>query len=191
MRRLLGALCVLVALVGSSVTLTAAPAHASTVFGPRHCTGQPGQPPDIVSGDHVRKLSVCVKVAISTGDYFAAIDMHTYAKVGSKWVDSISDSITVNSNRLWIDSPPNTPVVVFTYGQDYGGATQCYRNEVGGPNGCSVPNVWRQIYVSTDFDIPEGDFDTYASGNYAKVSWRDDRGVPHGPVLLNILSPWT
>jgi hypothetical protein len=96
--------------------------------------------------------------------------MHTYALVTGRneWVDSRSQSITLNSAVLFNDSSTD-----YYYGQDV--TQNCRINGIGGPVGCSVPHTYRVAFWGPHV-IPHGeDFVNILH----HVSWRDDRGLAH------------
>jgi len=159
----------------------AAPAHASP--GPRVCTGQPGQPPDILRGDGLRKLSVCVNIDFG-GDFVeAVVTEHSYRKSGTSWISVTSQSVTLNWAFLWKKDSSTVWFPVVTYGQDYN-TQSCRKNAWNGPLGCSTPNVARMEYWSEVELIQSGK--GYGVGDPldgasdpVEVSWRDDQGFPH------------
>jgi hypothetical protein len=148
----------------------------------RRCTSDTNE--DIVSGDHVRKLSVCSSGWVNGNPATqtrGVVEMHTYALVLGNWVDSRSQSITIidafvddNDTVNWIPE--------LRWGQDAGG--NCRVNGPNGSVGCSVPNT-----VAVDF---------YSAGVGAigngvpfrnralRVAWRDDRGVPHPNIVIQL-----
>lgn len=173
-RRLLARIMVVVVLAGLSVVTVAGPAHAGLTS--RRCA-------TILTGDKVRRLDVCSRGWYSAdGNYTrGVVEMHTYKLLGgiNDWVDSTSQSISLNSatvlrNGYWEKF----------YGQESGG--NCRVNGPGGSVGCSVPNTYRVAFYSPQLSAP-GVSRWENSAN--TVSWRDDRGLPHGPVNLGLISP--
>jgi hypothetical protein len=176
-RTTLARLVVVVLLAGGLVAVVPAPAKAPLTL--RLCTSDTGE--DIVSGDGVRKLSVCSRGWVN-GDPASqtrgVVEMHTYAKVNGVWVDSRSQSITIEGAEVF--GWPAHPTV--WWGQMEGG--NCRVNAPNGSTGCSVANA-----VAVDFYGPgiavTGRGDPF-SNRVINVSWRDDRGVEHRfvPVLV-------
>jgi hypothetical protein len=187
-RTTLARLVVVVLLAGGLVAVVPAPAKAPLTL--RTCTSDTNE--DIVTGDGVRKLSICSRgwvngnVATQTR---GVVEMHTYElSYYHTWVDSRSQSITIESAKIF--GYERHPSVY--WGQIEGG--NCRVNAPNGSTGCSVANA-----VAVDFYGPgiavTGRGDPFNNWVYY-VSWRDDRGVPHrlvpvqvGPDDLPLVSP--
>jgi hypothetical protein len=102
------------------------------------------------------------------------VELHTYALIRNEWVDSVSQSISLELAHMqqlgssgWFAAK--------VYGQEQGG--NCRVNGPGGSVGCSVAHT-----ASVDFYGPA--LATTGVGlkfrNVAwRVSWRDDQGFPH------------
>lgn len=168
-RRILARLVVVVLLSGCLVAVIPGPAHAGLT--PRNCKTIP-------TGDQLRRLDVCARgwvdklPATSTRGVY---EMHTYRWLGNganQWVDSRSQSITLNSAVLDYGSSSSTQPLLF--GNDE--TQKCRINGPGGPVGCSVPNTDRVAFYSPHHD-PWGQQDWHTIAY--DVSWRDDRGLAH------------
>jgi hypothetical protein len=160
--------------------------------GPRKCA-------DSVTGDGVRRESVCIKVWVE--DYVAiygAADMHAYQWVsGRGWLDSRFQTQTLRYEQMWHRDPPyTTPVQAFTFGQRQGTLYRCFYQSVdSAPMNCSVPNAINFSLFSTGVDIPLGDCTREFSTANVEIAYRTDRGDVHGgdgqPVIrFTIASPW-
>ena len=138
----------------------APPAQAATGLTERSCA-------DFITGDYVRKLSVCSRGWDSPSTTRGVIEMHTYAFVtgAGYWVDSRSQSITVNYAVL---SGSNG----YTEWGTRQGAT-CRVDSPAGRVACSVPNVTRVAFYSPASRTITNE------NEVCIVSWRDDRGVAH------------
>jgi hypothetical protein len=176
-RTTLARLVVVTLLAGGLVAVLPGPAKAQLTL--RTCTSDTNE--DIVTGDGVRKLSVCSRgwvngnVATQTR---GVVEMHTYALVQGIWQDSRSQSITIESAMVHGGlAHPNV-----YWGQLYDG--NCRVNAPNGSTGCSVANA-----VAVDFYGPgiavTGRGDPFSNWVYY-VSWRDDRGVPHRLVPIHL-----
>ena len=167
-RTTLARIAVAALLAGSLVTVLSKPAHALT---PRLCK-------TIYTGDYVRRLDVCHRGWVSDAALYTrgVVEMHTYAWSNSNgWVDSRSQSITVN--WAWND---RNGTEVANWGQDR--TQKCRVNGPAGRVACSVPNTVRVAFYGPQLYAPN--WDQWVQCTY-KVSWRDDRGVPHTPVYIN------
>lgn len=156
-----------------SAGLFATPAAAAGLT-PRDCK-------DVVFGD--RKLSFCVRgwVDATNDNTRAVVEVHTYAWSGGRWIDSRSQSVTVNAALFAKDDG-----FQYVWGQD--AAEKCRINGPAGTVGCSVPNTARVAFYS-----PGERYDgrrLYA-GVY-HVSFRDDRGVAHhsNSSLSQVWAEW-
>lgn len=158
----------------------ASPAHAAGLT-ERRCA-------EFITGDNLRKLSVCSRGWVDANGAVTrgVTEMHTYAFVtgGGYWVDSRSQSITMNYGRLVGISGG------ILYGKNYG--SNCRVDGPAGPVDCSVANVVRVAFYSPAHNRRGAD------ENYVhSVSWRDDRGIPHTvtegessrPDTLALISP--
>jgi hypothetical protein len=161
MKRVFLFLCLLSVTVAGLTVLNAAPASAG-LSPTRQCR-------NFTDGD--RRLSVCARVWISDPPTQSrgVVEMHTYAWVHGRWIDAMSQSITLNDG-------------LFLARNDYVeyGQVQSPRScRVNGPSSshitCSVPNTTRVAFYSTAFNGVAQSFEN----NVLKVSWRDDRGQPH------------
>jgi hypothetical protein len=179
-RTTLARLVVIVLLAGGLIAVVPAPAKAPLTL--RACTSDTGE--DIVTGDGVRKLSVCSRGWVNgnpASQTRGVVEMHTYAWVGggaNRWVDSRSQSITIESAEVF--GWPAHPAV--DWGQLEGG--NCRVNAPNGSTGCSVANA-----VAVDFYGPgiavAGRGDPFNNSVFT-VSWRDDRGVQHRFVNIHV-----
>jgi hypothetical protein len=162
-RRMLARVAVITLLVGSSVAVFSGPAHAALTN--RNCR-------TILTGDGVRRLDFCARgwVNDSLTSTRGVVEMHTYAYSGGRWVDSRSQSMTMNAATLYNDATGG----YVDWGQDI--SRNCRINGPSGTVGCSVPNVIRIAYYGPARSAPG--HDPWRTTVY-KVSWRDDRGVPH------------
>ena len=119
---------------------------------------------NFLTGDGLHKLSVCSRGWNGNGVLRGVVEMHTYAwtPLPGNWVDSTSQSITLNDAHFFAD-----------YGADFGGTCR-----VDGPAGrvaCSVPNTSRVAFYS-----PVRAIESSWNENWVwSVSWRDDRGIAH------------
>lgn len=130
------------------------------------------------TGDYLRMLSVCSRGWISdsgTRQMRGVVEMHTYKKVAGKWVDSQSQSITLNYSLFNVYNASKFRVGFHEYGTTFGQNT-C---RVNGPSSshiaCSVPNATRVAFYSPAWT----GVSPYLSNIVSAVSWRDDRGVAH------------
>lgn len=152
-------------LAATSLTMTAAPAHAGLT--PRTCSHR-------VSGDGNYRLDFCVRGWIdATNDHTrAVVEMHTYryvAAVPGHWVDSPSQSITVDSASVG-----NYRGVLYAWGAK--ASKKCRINHpTGGRVGCTAVNTSRVAFFSPD-NAAAGT--TWWAGVY-EVSWRDASGAAH------------
>jgi hypothetical protein len=126
------------------------------------------------TGDGSRRLSVCASywldaVDPSFGYHRALVEMHTYVGTRAGWVDSRSQSITLNL-ATW--NPGGASV---TWGTN-GGTTTSRINSPSGAIGCGATNTVRVAFYSAVRNFsPIG-----AHNNTVwQASWRDDRGVAH------------
>jgi hypothetical protein len=172
--RLLVRLLVVLSVAGTAVVVTSAPAHAYLTD--RACTGQLYQPSDIVSGDGLRKLSICARGWVDDWDTSTrgVVELHTYARSGGGWVDARSQSITVNVARVYRD---DVTVLQVTFGNDVG-LTTCRVNGPSGSIACSVTNTFRVAFYSPHI-APDPTQSRSYNTLVDKVSWRDDRGIAH------------
>jgi hypothetical protein len=164
-RRTLARIGVLVGLVGAAVGLSTAPAHADALTG-RVCQTH-------LTGDGLRRLDVCERGWTST-DFSVTrgvVEMHTFARSGSGWADSRSQSITVNLAEV---NGGGHHVVL---GEDVS-LTSCRRDGPAGSIGCGTANTVRVAYYSAAIGTDPSTFMQYQL-IVRKISWRDDRGVPH------------
>lgn len=183
-------------LAGCLVAVMPGPAKAAAQLMPRRCTSDTNPSSDILRGDGLRKLSVCSRGwvdAVPASSTRGVVELHTYAKNGGQWVDSRSQSITINVAGVdkYTGSQWQRRV---TWGQDAGG--NCRVNGPGGSVGCSVPNTDRVAFYGPGI-VTDGSGALFQ--NWAiSVSWRDDQGSPHtadihipppnGPPLAS--PPW-
>jgi hypothetical protein len=176
-RTMLARIAVVALLASCLVAVVPGPAKAQLTL--RKCTSDTND--DIVTGDRVRKLSVCSRGWVNgnpASQTRGVVEMHTYAKVNGVWVDSRSQSITIESAEVF--GWPATPAV--DWGQVEGG--NCRVNAPNGSTGCSVANA-----VAVDFYGPgiavAGRGDAFDNSVFT-VSWRDDRGVQHRFVPVHV-----
>jgi hypothetical protein len=177
-RRALARVAVVGLLAGSLVAVIPGPAHAGTLT-ERSCHTIP-------SGDQVRRLDVCARGWISTPDYAytrGVVEMHTYKLLGgiNDWVDSTSQSITMEVAANTRDGPE-----VARWGQSVSG--NCRVNGPGGSVGCSVPNTYRVAFYGPQ--LLASNVNTWGTSVFV-VSWRDDRGVRHGPHTIDLVPATT
>lgn len=160
--------------------------------GPRVCANS-------VTGDGVRRESVCIKVWVEDNvAIYGAGDMHAYKWVtGTGWVDARFQTQTLRYEQLWHrDEPADIPVLRLTFGQRQGTQYRCFHFDTGGPLGnCSVPNAVSFSLYSAEVDIPLGDCTREFSAANVEIAYRTDRGDVHGgdgqPVIkFTIASPW-
>ena len=115
----------------------------------------------------------------------SVVEIHTYELLGgiNDWVDSRSQSITMNDAAT---RRADTGAPIAHWGQDLW--QNCRINGPGGNVGCSVPNTVRVSFYGPRVSAPN--YNSFETAVF-EVSWRDDRGVKHAPVLLEptLLSP--
>jgi hypothetical protein len=135
---------------------------------------------DVEAGPRLLRCPSC-QAARGLGDeLLAAYDPgQPYAKAfNGVWVDSRSQSITIESAEVF--GWPAHPAV--DWGQVEGG--NCRVKAPNGSTGCSVANA-----VAVDFYGPgiavAGRGDPFDNSVFS-VSWRDDRGVPHRFVPVQV-----
>lgn len=130
-----------------------------------------------------RQLSICVQVWTSDSGIAQSrgvVVMHSYRLVSGGRVDSVAQSITVNSASFYAGGTLRN-----NFGQDVS-PTTC---RVNGPSSslitCSVPNTDRVVFYGPGWN-------SYAASYAAtvwRVSFRDDTGVPHVYDVNNSLLP--
>jgi hypothetical protein len=183
-RTTLARLVVVALLAGGLVAVLPGPAKAQLTL--RRCTSDTGQ--DIISGDGVRKLSVCSRGWVNgnpASQTRGVVEMHTYARAfNGVWVDSRSQSITIERAEVrWYDG--TNWEFSLEWGQDVYGGGNCRVNGPNGSVGCSVPNTVAVDFYSAGIDAPVGDGTPWHNSAYT-VSWRDDRGVAHPHVYIQL-----
>jgi hypothetical protein len=169
LRRTLARIAVAALLAGSLIAAlpTSAAADELTL---RHCTNP------IISGDRVRRMDVCARGWISSDYRYtrSVVEVHTYAWNGSRWVDSRSQTITMESAHTNADG-----FIVAEWGQQKSG--KCRVNSNTGRIACSVGSTYRVAFYGPLVSAPGlHEFST----KVFYVSWRDDRGVPHRQVPI-------
>jgi hypothetical protein len=172
-RTMVARIAVVALLASCLVAVVPGPAKAQLTL--RKCTSDTDD--DILRGDRLRKLSVCSRGWVNGNPATSTrgvVELHTYAWSGGRWVDSVSQSISLELAHMQQLGPLGW-FAAKVYGQQQGG--NCRVNGPGGSVGCSVPNTDR-----VDFYGPA--LATAGVGlkfrNVAwKVSWRDDQGFPH------------
>jgi len=157
----------LMCLAGSAVVVVGASPASAGLSATRNCK-------NFETAGYTRKLSICARVWIS--DPYATqsrgvVEMHTYKWVDYVgWVDSVSQSITVNSARFYADST--------TYRVSFGNNISSTTCRVNGPSSsqiaCSVPNTYRVAFYGPAVNGVYQSFRTCVD----TVSWRDDQGRP-------------
>jgi hypothetical protein len=159
-RRVLYGLSVLV-VATSAVIVGPAAAYAAE---PRTCR-------NFYTGDDSRRLSVCVSWWFDStyANQRALVEMHTYVGTRSGWVDSRSQTITLNL-ATWTSSAG--PVVWGTNG----GSGSCRLNSTSGPNACGGTNTVRVAVYSA---VHPFTFTSRRTNTVWRASWRDDRGIAH------------
>jgi hypothetical protein len=174
-RTMLARIAVVALLTSCLVAVVPGPANAGQLT-LRKCTSDTGD--DIYRGDGMRKLSVCSRGWVNGNPATSTrgvVELHTYALIRNEWVDSRSQSISLELARVDREDAPNYWVPSGAYGQEHGG--NCRVNGPGGSVGCSVANV-----IAVDFYGPAvataGVGKGYRNVTY-RVSWRDDQGFPH------------
>lgn len=162
-------------LTGCLVAVVPGPAKAGQLT-LRKCTSDTGD--DIYRGDGMRKLSVCSRGWVNANPATSTrgvVELHTYRWNGAAWVDSVSQSISLELARVDREDAPNYWVPEVPYGQEHGG--NCRVNGPGGSVGCSVPNTDRVAFYSPAV-ATAGVGVGYRNVTH-RVSWRDDQGFPH------------
>jgi hypothetical protein len=164
-RTALARVAVVALLAGSLLVVVAGPAHAGSLT-PRTCR---------TTQANDRRLDVCARGWVNTGPTYTrgVVEMHTYAwQAGTQtWVDSTSQSITVNEGWVWRADQG----AIAHFGNNVSSST-CRINGPSGTIGCSVPNTYRVAFYSAAINAPNWNpFQT----EVGKVSWRDDRGTAH------------
>jgi hypothetical protein len=177
-KRLLLSLCLLSATTVGLTLVNAAPAAAGGLNAARTCA-------NFETGDHLRMLSACTRYWVddTITQVRGVVEMHTYASVNGSWVDSTSQSVTINYAVFNILGATGNNT--FTrFGNDISGTT-CRINGPAGTIGCSVPNTARVAFYSAGvngaFDLFHDNLETCAD----KLSWRDDRGQAHFVTAAN------
>jgi hypothetical protein len=151
-----------------AVTMVGASPAAAGLSSTRTCK-------NVETGDHMRKLSFCARVWVSDAaatQSRGVVEMHTYKWVDyTGWVDSVSQTITVNSARFYANST--------TYRNSFGNDVSSTTCRVNGASSsqiaCSVPNTYRVAFYGTAVNGVYQSFRTCVD----TVTWRDDRGDPH------------
>ena len=175
-RRAFARLAVVALLAVALVAVIPGSAHADSLTS-RTCQA-------IHSGDGVRRLDVCARGWVNNGPTLtrSVVEMHTYAWSNSNgWIDSRSQSITMNDA---ITRAPAPGPWYARWGQDISG--NCRVNGPGGSVACSVPNTTRVAFYGPAVSAPN--YQPFQTEVF-EVSWRDDRGVPHTPVYIDLVSP--
>jgi hypothetical protein len=164
-RRALARLAVAALLAGALVTLDSGSAHAALT--PRNCR-------TTITGDGVRRLDVCARGWVNSGPTVTrgVVEMHTYRLVASGWVDTGSQTITINDAVV---RRADSGTWVARFGQNISG-TSCRIDGPSGPVGCLVRNDVRVAFYSAQISAPN--FNPFQTVVYT-ASWRDDRGIPH------------
>jgi hypothetical protein len=160
-------LAVVALLAGSIVAVASPPAHATLT--PRECR-------TILTGDGLRRMDVCARGYVNgppADQTRGVVEMHTYRKSGSGWVDSTSQSITLNGAYVHCCTDNR---YVAAWGNEYNNNGSCRIDGPSGTIGCLVKNDYRVAYYSAKISAPG--FNSYQTEVF-KVSWRDDRGIPH------------
>ena len=181
----LARITVVALIAGCLVTAVPGPAEAQLTL--RKCTSDTSE--DIVSGDGVRKLSVCSRGWVNGNPATqtrGVAEMHTYALVAGRWVDSRSRSITIEDAVVaWYDGTNWQHYL--SWGQSVPSGGNC---RVTGPNGsvgCSVPNTVAVDFYSAGIGV--SGLATPWRNTALTVSWRDDRGVAHPLVPASSCGP--
>lgn len=171
-----------VALLAGSIVAVASPPASALPLTSRNCR-------TILTGDGLRRMDVCARGWISNGldQTRGVVEMHTYRKSGSSWVDSTSQSITLNG--AYVRCCPDYQAIA-AWGNEYNNNSSCRIDGPNGTVGCMVKNDYRVAYYSARISAP-GSSAFYTE--VFKVSWRDDRGIPHykdfGEVDGSLWSP--
>ncbi len=151
--------------VFASALVISGPVPQAAAFGPRVCE-------NFYTGDGLRRLSVCSSIWISADEaqHRGLVEMHTYVGTRAGWVDSRSQSITLNLADFDQAGSGYT-----TWGT-LGGAGTCRVNSPSGRIGCSVANTARVAFYSAGRPFSA----ISQQGNTVwRASWRDDLGVAH------------
>lgn len=148
-----------------SAPLLTTPAVAATTT-PRSCEY-------FNTGDDVRELSICVSMWESgiPGQARVKVDMHTYRFANGAKLDSVSQSITINSGYIVPGGPD--PAVYFG---TKNGTNTCRLSSPSGPvSSCSIPNTATVTFYSTAVTAKSFGY----LGCVLEASWRDDLGNAH------------
>jgi hypothetical protein len=146
-------LAVVALLAGSMVAVASPPAHAALTS--RSCK-------TILTGDGLRRMDVCARGYINgpADQTRGVVEMHTYRKSGSSWVDSRSQTITLKEAIVYCCGVSS----VVKWGASNGNTT-CRIDGPGGTIGCMVKNDYRVAYYSPKIPAPGTvDFSRRSSG---------------------------
>jgi hypothetical protein len=137
-------LAVVALLAGSIVAVASPPAHAALTS--RSCR-------TILTGDGLRRMDVCARgwVTNPSDQTRGVVEMHTYRKSGSSWVDSTSRTITLNGAYVQCCSDNR---YVAAWGNEYNNNSSCRIDGPSGTVGCLVQNDYRVAFYSAKISAP-------------------------------------
>jgi hypothetical protein len=173
-RTMLARLAVTALLASCLVAVVPGPAKAGQLTR-RACTSDTGD--DILRGDGLRKLSVCSRGWVNGNPATSTrgvVELHTYALIRNEWVDSVSQSISLELAHLQQRGASGW-FAAEVYGQVHGG--NCRVNGPGGSVGCSVPHTDRVTFYGPAH-ATAGTGTKFRNVAW-RVSWRDDQGMKH------------